>query len=285
MGTWTGTDGTRLAYRVTGHGPTLVCLAGGPMQSSAYLGDLGGLSAHRTLVLADPRGTGESAVPADPATYRCDRQVDDVEALRAHLGLDRLDLAAHSGGAAVALLYAARHPDRVGALVLSNPSPRVVGVDVTEQDRRGVAEQHRAEPWFPDGFAALERLWAGRAAGADLLAIAPFVYGRWDDATREYNAAQASARNADAAATFYSAGAFDPDEVRAALSLLEARVLIVAGERDLQLPPHRAAEYAGVFTRAAAEVAVLPGGGHFAWWDDPAWFARTVAAFLARSSS
>jgi hypothetical protein len=50
------------------------------MQASAYLGDLGGLSAHRWLVLLDLRGTGESAIPADPATYRCDRQVDHVEA-------------------------------------------------------------------------------------------------------------------------------------------------------------------------------------------------------------
>jgi pimeloyl-ACP methyl ester carboxylesterase len=127
-----GPDGTRLAYSRAGEGPLLVCLPGGPMQASAYLGDLGGLTAHRSLVLPDLRGTGASAVPADPSTYRCDRQVGDVEALRAHLGADRLDLLAHSAGAALALLYAARHPDRVGSLVLVTPSPRVVGVEVTD---------------------------------------------------------------------------------------------------------------------------------------------------------
>jgi pimeloyl-ACP methyl ester carboxylesterase len=83
-----GTDGTRLAYHQAGEGRPLLCVPGGPMQASAYLGDLGGLSAHRSLVLLDLRGTGASAIPADPATYRCDRQVDDVEALRVHLGLD-----------------------------------------------------------------------------------------------------------------------------------------------------------------------------------------------------
>jgi pimeloyl-ACP methyl ester carboxylesterase len=51
------------------------------MQASAYLGDLGGLTAHRSLIVLDLRGTGESAAPADPATYRCDRLVGDVEAL------------------------------------------------------------------------------------------------------------------------------------------------------------------------------------------------------------
>ncbi|MFL6121677.1 alpha/beta fold hydrolase, partial [Actinophytocola sp.] len=89
MATFTAGDGTRLAYHRTGEGAPLICVPGGPMQSSAYLADLGGVS---PLARLDPRGTGESATPADPATYRCDRQVDDVEALRVHLGLDRVDL-------------------------------------------------------------------------------------------------------------------------------------------------------------------------------------------------
>ena len=75
----TAPDGTELAYHVRGEGDPLIVLPGGPMRASAYLGDLGGLAAHRRLILLDLRGTGDSAVPADPATYRCDRQVDDVE--------------------------------------------------------------------------------------------------------------------------------------------------------------------------------------------------------------
>jgi proline iminopeptidase len=35
-------DGTKLAYHVFGDGPPVVCLPGGPMQDSVYLGDLGG---------------------------------------------------------------------------------------------------------------------------------------------------------------------------------------------------------------------------------------------------
>ena len=59
MGRFRSYDGTELAYHVQGRGPLLVCLPGGPGRSSAYLGDLGGLSAHRTLVLLDTRGTGD----------------------------------------------------------------------------------------------------------------------------------------------------------------------------------------------------------------------------------
>ena len=38
-------DGTKLAYHVQGEGAPLVCVPGGPMRDSVYLGDLGGLAA------------------------------------------------------------------------------------------------------------------------------------------------------------------------------------------------------------------------------------------------
>jgi pimeloyl-ACP methyl ester carboxylesterase len=128
-------DGTRLAYHVVGEGEPLICLPGGPMMSSAYLGDLGGLSEQRSLVRLGLRGTGESDEPADPMSYRCDRQVDDVEALRTQLGRERIDLVAHSAGGTLTVLYAARYPGRVDHLVLVTPSPRVVGVEIADIDR------------------------------------------------------------------------------------------------------------------------------------------------------
>jgi pimeloyl-ACP methyl ester carboxylesterase len=278
MAIFDGADGTRLTYHQAGEGRPLICVPGGPMQASAYLGDLGGLSAHRWLVLLDLRGTGASAIPADPATYRCDRQVDDVEALRMHLGLDRIDLLGHSAGGALALLYAARHPDRVGRLVLLNPSPRVVGLEITDLDRRRVAELRRGEAWFQDAFAALERIWSGQATAADWTAIAPFTYGRWDAVSQAHLAREASQTKADAAAIYYSAGALDPEATSASLARLGAPVLLVAGEYDVALPPTCAAEYAGLFGQG--ELAVQPGGGHYPWLDDPEWLVQTLAGFL-----
>jgi pimeloyl-ACP methyl ester carboxylesterase len=278
MATFDAADGTRLAYHRDGAGRPLICLPGGPMQASAYLGDLGGLSAHRSLVLLDLRGTGASAVPVDPASYRCDRQVDDVEALRGHLGLGRVDLLGHSAGATLALLYAARHPDRVGRLALIGPSPLAVGLEVADLDRRQVAELRRGEAWFPDAFAAFERVWSGDATAADWEAIAPFLYGRWDAAAQAHLAREASEKNMDAAAAYYSSGALDPEAIMASLARLRAPVLLVAGEYDVALPPKRAAEYAGLFPQA--ELAVQPGGGHYPWLDDPEWFVRTLAGFL-----
>ncbi|MCW2910680.1 MAG: alpha/beta hydrolase, partial [Actinomycetia bacterium] len=102
MAHFTSYDGAKLAYHRAGSGPPLVCLPGGPGQLPGYLGDLGGLGRSRELILPDTRGTGDSEVAADPAAYRCDRIARDVEALRAELGLERMDLLGHSAGGNVA---------------------------------------------------------------------------------------------------------------------------------------------------------------------------------------
>ncbi|MCO1660401.1 alpha/beta fold hydrolase [Pseudonocardia humida] len=278
MTTFTAADGTALACGRIGAGRPLVCVPGGPMQAAVYLGELGGLPAHRELVLLDLRGTGASARPADAASYRYDRQVDDVDALRAHLGLEGLDLLAHSAGASLALGYAARHPRRVERLVLVAPSPLAVGVAVPDAARRDVAGLRRDEPWYPAAAAALRRIQRGGAEQGDWAAIAPFTYGRWDAAARAHAAAGDAQKNAEAAAAYYAPGAPDPAATRDALRALDAPVLLLAGEYDVALPPAVAAEVAALLPRA--ELVVQPGAGHFPWLDDPARFVRTVTGFI-----
>ena len=77
----------------------MACLPGGPGRAGEYFGDLGGLSRSRQLIIPDTRGTGQSADASDPVSYRCDRLVSDVEALRTHASLDRMDLLGHSAAA------------------------------------------------------------------------------------------------------------------------------------------------------------------------------------------
>jgi pimeloyl-ACP methyl ester carboxylesterase len=278
VATFSANDGTRLACHSAGSGVPLICLPGGPMQASVYLGDLGGLSAHNNVIRLDLRGTGDSGTPTDQDTYRCDRQIDDVEALRTHLRLDRIDLLGHSAGGTLALRYATRHPEHVRRLVLVSPSPRAVGIEITDAARREVAELRRGERWFTDAFAAFERIWAGDFAAANWTAITPFSHGVWDAGRRAFAAREAEQINADAAAVYYSANALDPDVTRGELSSLTAPVLMVTGEYDVGLPPKCAAEFAALFQ--SARLVVQPRGGHFPWLDDPGWFVPTVADFL-----
>lgn len=278
MPTFLAPDGTRLAYRVSGAGRPVICLPGGPMLDSAYLGDLGGLSAHRQLIMVDLRGTGQSAIPADAASYRCDRQVGDVEALREHLGLDQLDVLAHSAGANLAALYAARHPGRVGKLALITPSTAAVGIVTAGPARLQAARLRQDEPWFAAAYAALEAVVAGHATDAGWKAIDPFFYGRWDTATQAYQAAQDASWNDEAAAAFRAEGAFDPPATRAALAAFNAPVLLLAGELDLNTIADVAAEFAGLFPDAG--LIVQPAAGHYPWLDDADQFVATTAAFL-----
>jgi pimeloyl-ACP methyl ester carboxylesterase len=277
----TAPDGTELAYHVRGEGDPLIVLPGGPMRASAYLGDLGGLAAHRRLILLDLRGTGDSAVPADPATYRCDRQVDDVEALRAHLGLERVDVLAHSAGSNLATLYAARHPRRVSRLALITATPWALGLPVTVEDRLAAARLREDEPWFADVYPHFEAAWTGRGPFDD--AMMPFFYGRWDAAAEAHMAAEVAQTNDDAADAYGSAGAYDPEVTRAALTELTAPVLYLGGALDTGPPPRLVRQAAGLFPEG--EYSIQPGAGHFPWLDDPEWFVRRVTTFLAGDES
>jgi proline iminopeptidase len=279
-------DGTMLACTVLAcgrpaAGPALACLPGGPGRNPVYLGDLGGLgqAAGRDLVMLEPRGIGDSDPPEDTATYRCDRQVGDVEALRAHLGLDQMDLLAHSAGANLALLYAARYPDRVGRLVLLTPSLRAAGLRLAPcEDREAALRRRSAEPWYPEALAAFRAAEAGRDSVDNLKKYSPFYYGRWDTAARAHVLVGLEPRGPRIAARYYSQGAFDPDATRAALARLEAPVLVYAGELDIIPTPELAAEAVRLFPHG--ELVIQPGGGHMPWLDDPGWLAATIARFL-----
>jgi proline iminopeptidase len=271
-------DGIQLAYHVDGAGAPLICLPGGPMRASAYLGDLGGLSRHRRLILLDLRGTGGSAIPADPSSYRCDRLVDDVLALQDHLGLASADVLGHSAGTNIAVQYALRHPNRVGSLVLVTPSGRSVDREPDTEMRRQILSLRQSEPWFKDAAAAFERIAAGGGAEEDWAATAPFFYGRWDAAAQAHDAADEEQTNEEAAVVFAAEGAFDPVATRAGLADLRTPVLVIGGSLDLQRPPAVTAEYAALF--ANARLIVQPGAGHFPWLDDPGQFVSAVTEFL-----
>jgi pimeloyl-ACP methyl ester carboxylesterase len=78
---------------------------------------------YRTLAL-DHRGHGQSDWDRD-GRYEIDALVDDVEAVTAALGIERMVLVAHSLGGRVGTMFAGRHPDRVAGLVLVDIGPEV----------------------------------------------------------------------------------------------------------------------------------------------------------------
>jgi pimeloyl-ACP methyl ester carboxylesterase len=272
-------DTTELGYRVLGDGPPLVCLPGGPGRASQYLGDLGGLDATRQLVQLDPRGVGLSADPADAASLRVDRLVDDVEALRIHLGLERMDLLAHSAGAVLATLYAAAHPQRLARLVLLTPGLAALDVDDPGEELAAALERQAAEPWYPAARAALDRIFEGDLSFEAFSASRPFYYGRWDAAAQAHATVGVAERHMAARVGYFAGAVLDPAATRAALAKLDAPVLLYAGERDPMVTPELLRRAAPLF--GDASVIVQPGAGHFPWIDGPAGFAAAVESFLS----
>ena len=267
-----------LAYHVVGCGPPLVCVPGGPGQAVEYFDELGGLSHHRTLILLDNRGTGASEVPHDATTFRVDRLVEDVEALRGLLGLDQMDLFGHSASGGTCLLYAARHPQRLHHLVLFDPSLRVVGIR-SDLGVDAVLARRAHEPWYADAVAALH----AEAASPEELErfrwlAAPLRYGRWNAAARKQAAAEPR-QFAKAASDGFYAGFEEDPTLPKRLAALTVPVLLVVGEYDIWPTCTAVRELANLLHNA--ELAVVPWAGHFPWVDDPDAFATTVHGFLA----
>lgn len=125
--------------------PVLFLAHGGPGgDHSGFKTHLAELRDVAQMVYFDHRGSGRSA-PADPATYNLDENIDDLDALRAHLGLERISLLGSSYGGMVAQGYALRYPDRVANLILSATAPSYRSMEEAKQilAQRGTPEQQR----------------------------------------------------------------------------------------------------------------------------------------------
>src|SRR5687768_7550008 len=120
-----GADGVRLFVRRLGTGKdAIVYLHGGPAAGFRGSGEfMEPLAAGRTLVMYDQRGAGFSDLVADPVKLTLDANVRDLEALRRHLGVERMTLIGLSWGSGLAAAYADRYPNRVDRLVLVSPMP------------------------------------------------------------------------------------------------------------------------------------------------------------------
>ena len=184
-------NGTRLWFDVDGPAlvpdgstmrerPTVVLLHGGPggFDHSYFKPDFARLAEAAQVVYLDLRGHGRSE-RGDPADWSFEVCADDVRAFCDALGIARPVVLGHSLGGFVTLVYAARHPEHPGALVLQSTLARFDLGRIVEDFRRiggdEVAEiAERA--WGDDGQVTDEewaRCWA---------AFGPWVTGDQEEA-------------------------------------------------------------------------------------------------------
>lgn len=160
-------DGIRLAYAVAGEGPPLVRAAnwmthlGYDIESPVWKHWVRDLSNNRQFIRYDERGCGLSDWDATDFTF--DDWVTDLESVVEALGLTRFPLLGVSQGGAVAVAYAARHPEKVSRLVLCSAYAQGRAVRASGEDEKRSAALDlelarvgwgRDDPAFRQVFAA-----------------------------------------------------------------------------------------------------------------------------------
>jgi proline iminopeptidase len=117
-------NGVELFYSDQGRddAPVLVYLHDLGYNSYSFEALLGELLTDYRVVYLDQRGGGRSGeLEDDPSLYTIDALVEDLEALRSHLGIRRFTPLGHGFGAVIALEYARRFPQHISRVIVVNP--------------------------------------------------------------------------------------------------------------------------------------------------------------------
>lgn len=151
----------RSAFSVAGQGPALFLIHGIGARRATFDRMVEGLRDKFTCISYDLRGHGLSPLP--DGRFRLDDLVDDLEELRARLGIERAHFAGHSLGGMIGPRYALRYPERVLSLGLwstaafrtADDSAKVIGV-VAAMREKGIGQvlDTLTARWFTDAFCA-----------------------------------------------------------------------------------------------------------------------------------
>jgi pimeloyl-ACP methyl ester carboxylesterase/AraC-like DNA-binding protein len=268
----TASDGARIAYATTGSGFPIVKspnwmthleqdwtspVYGHWYQLAAELG---------RLARMDMRGFGTSEW--DPPNFSFEAMIGDMASVIDDAGIEQCDLIGVSHGAAIAMAYAARHPDRVRKLVLVNSFAAGWRVRADPEEmawRESLMEMNRRTPSF-------RRSLLGEMF---ITLYFPSASQELIDWHNEHFETLGPVRNMEPMIELAST-----IDIRGDLANIRAETLIFHADKDGNAPLSVGREVAeGI---AGARFIELESANHVLLGDEPAWreFAREVRAFL-----
>lgn len=224
------------------------------------------------LVFFDHRGQGRSARGAKE-TYTLDNNVEDMEALRQHLGLDKIVVIGGSYGGMVALSYAIRYPQHVSHLIAiaTTASSRFLERAKEILAQRGTDEQK----------AIAQRLWNGSFENEQQLREYFQVMGSMYSLTYDPSSTK----------SFWKKTIFSVDAINVAfggflrnynivdqLHKITAPTLVIGGRHDWICPPEFSEEIAQAIPNA--DLRIFENSGHLIRADEPEALIDAIAGFL-----
>jgi pimeloyl-ACP methyl ester carboxylesterase len=236
-------NGTPLYFEVHGSGEPLLLLHGFSGSSQDWAAVVDAWSSHFQLIVVDLRGHGRSGTLTKP--FRHDLAAADITALLDYLKITTCKGVGVSAGGNVLLHLATSQPERVAAMVLVSATPYFP--DQARPIMRRYAKSLPEEQWallrrkHPGGDSQIAALMASTEAFAD----------SYDDMS------------------------FTPPY----LATIQARTLIVQGDRDSLYPLELSVEMARAIPRSSLWIVPDSGHGPIAGEKRPE-FLRTSLAFL-----
>ncbi len=289
----------RVYHFSDGRGANVLVVHGGPgYPFSQPIPALAGLAGRYTFQYYDQRGSGRSSRPLDrfassntwenmqtlDRTLGLGAQIADIERIRQILGDEKIVLLGHSFGGFLASLYAAEFPEHVRALVLVAPAETLVmppeSGGLFAQIRPLLPEETQPEyDAFLKGYLDYGTIFA--KSEAELAALNSEIARYYGAAAQRKGfpvPVESDTRGSGGwmvHAMYVSMGL--QHDYRAALKPVQAPVLVLHGELDLQ-PEKASRMYADAFPNSEFEV--IQNAGHFSFNDQPEAFARVVGGFL-----
>ena len=276
--------GGRVWYARLGEGDALpiLLLHGGPGGAAYYLEPLAErLAASRPAIVYDQLGCGRSDQPDDASLWTVDRFCEEVDQVRAALGLDRCHLLGQSWGGWLAIDYMAREPSGIERLVLASTSasiPEFVAgarrlIEAMPEPHRSTLIELAARGAYddPDYLAAVEEFYRRHLCRLD----------PWPEALERSSACidgNPVYLFMNGPTEFDVIGTLRDWDRTADLGRIRVPTLVTVGRHD-EIPPSCAETIArGI---PDARVRVFEASAHVAHLEEPDAYTAAVAEFLA----
>jgi proline iminopeptidase len=272
------TDGVTIYYEVvgSGSGTPLIMVNGGPGFDHGYVHCSDAwdrLAQNRKVVFYDQRGNGRSGALKQGQSCLLADQIADLEALRKHLGFERIELLGHSWGGYLVMAYAARHPEPIQHLIIvDSAAPRIQ--DTLFLFKNIFPETVARE----DGLAFAVELGDEGAIAADMREYLSMLF--YTPQARDAMLARAASLNYHQSVNKSVWNDLQRFDLNPELAKFRFPTQVITGRYDFNVAPSVAwAIHQGI---PGSEFVVFEKSGHLPYCEESEGFATAVENFLKR---